>query len=177
MSGSLRGVAIQSEFVLYFDGKRGMRTVRKWALMLSAAGLVLVLTGCGQLMNVIYPSNAIAVDVRVMASAHPDWARPGSVTTVTATSDAGQSFTQSAVSGSFDGTYAHFLVVLTKLPNQRYTLVTSYTGADGSTYYASPAPDDFFDPTGTELNLIQMPYASGTLSSNGHSISLTAYIN
>ncbi len=154
-----------------------MRNVRKWALMLSAAGLALVLTGCGQLMNVIYPSNAIAVDVRVMASTHPDWAQPGSGASVTATSDAGQSFTQAAVSGTFDGTYAHFLVVLTKLPNQKYTLVTSYTsGTSGSTYYASPAPDDFFDPTGTELNMIQMPYASGTMSSNGHSINLTAYI-
>jgi len=153
-----------------------MRTVRKWTLILPAAGLAF-LAGCGQLLNVIYPSNAIAVDVRVVASAHADWAQPGSSVTVTATSDAGQSFTQSAVAGSFDGTYAHFLVVLPKLPNQKYTLVTSYTGAAGSPYYASPAPDDFFDPTGTEMNLIQMPYTSGTLSSNGHSISLTAYIN
>jgi hypothetical protein len=164
--------------VLYFVGDKGKRTVRKWALVLPAVSLALVLTGCGQLMNVIYPSNAIAVDVRVLTSTHADWAQPGSTVSVSATSDAGQTFSQTATSGSFDGTYAHFQVTLTKLPNQKYTLVTSYTsGASGSTYYASPAPDDFFDPSGTELNMIQMPYASGTLSSNGHSISLTAYIH
>ncbi len=153
-----------------------MRPVRKWAIAAPVVGLVLALTGCGQVMNVIYPSNAMAVDVRVLASTHADWSQPGASVTVTAASDAGQSFSQTATTATFDGTYAHFVVTLTKLPNQKYTLVSSYTNPGGSTYYASPAPDDFFDPTGTELNMIQMPYASGTMYSNGHSISLTAYV-
>ncbi len=152
--------------------------MRKWALVLSAVGMALVLSGCGQLMNLIYPSNAITVDVRVLASSHTDWSLPGSSVTVSLSSDAGQTFSQTATSATFDGTFAHFPVALTKLPNQKYTLVTSYTsGANGSTFYASPAPDDFFDPAGTELNLIQMPYAPGTIYANGHSVSVTAYIN
>jgi hypothetical protein len=151
--------------------------VRKSALALAAA-VVFALTGCGQLMNLIYPSNAISVDVRVLVSSHPDWSQPGSNVTVSLASDAGQTFSQTAVTGTFDGTYAHFIVSLSKLPNQKYTLVTSYTsGANGSTFYASPAPDDFFDPSGTELNLIQMPYAQGTNPYSLHSVSLTAYIN
>ncbi|HUI71936.1 MAG TPA: hypothetical protein VL354_15560, partial [Spirochaetia bacterium] len=67
----------------------------KWSILLSAASIALILSGCGQLMNVIYPSNAMAVDVRVLASSHADWAEPGSSVTVTASSDAGQTFTQS----------------------------------------------------------------------------------
>ncbi len=154
-----------------------MRTVKKFALA-SAAALALVLTGCGQLMNLIYPSNAISMDVRVLASSHPDWGEPGSSVTVSASSDAGQIFTQTAATSAFDGTYAHFLVTLAKLPNQKYTLVTSYTsGSTGSTFYASPAPDDFFDPAGTELNLIQMPYVQGASSFGVHSVNLTAYIH
>ncbi len=151
--------------------------MRKWALA-AAAALVIVLTGCGQLMNVIYPSNAISVDVRVLAVSHPDWGRPGSGVTVSLSSDAGQIFTQTTATATFDGTYAHFLVALTKLPNQRYTLVTSYTsGPSGSVFYASPAPDDFFDPSGTELNLIQMPYTQEASPSGVHSVNLTAYVN
>ena len=153
-----------------------MRIVRKWTLLMTA-GLALVLTGCSQVMNLIYPSNAISVDVRVLASSHPDWSQPGSSVTVSASSDAGQSFSQTAASATYDGTYAHFLVTLTKLPNQKYTLVTSYTSASGSTFYASPAPDDFFDSSGTELNLIQMPYAQGTNPYSVHSVNLTADIN
>ena len=150
--------------------------MRKWALVIAAA-LGLGLSGCSQVLNLIYPSNAISMDVRVLASSHPDWSQPGSSVTVTALSDAGQTFSQTAATATYDGTYAHFLVVQTKLPNQRYTLVTSYTsGASGSTFYASPAPDDFFDPSGAELNLIQMPYAQGASPYNVHSVSLTAYI-
>ena len=150
--------------------------MRKWTLVMAAA-LALVLSGCSQVLNLIYPSNAISVDVRVLASSHPDWSQPGSSVTVSASSDAGQTFTQTATSATYDGTYAHFLVVLTKLPNQRYTLVTSYTsGASGSTFYASPAPDDFFDPSGLELNLIQMPYAQGTNPYSAHSVALAASI-
>lgn len=152
--------------------------MRKWRILLSAASLALLLSGCGQLMNVIYPSNAMAVDVRVLVSSHADWAEPGSSVTVTVSSDAGQTFSQTATAATFDGTYAHFPVIITKLPNQKYTLVTSYTsGPTGRAYYASPAPEDFYDPTGTELNMIQMPYASGAMSTNGHSINLTAYVN
>ena len=153
-----------------------MRIVRKWTLVLAMA-LALVLTGCGQVLNLVYPSNAISVDVRVLVSSHPDWSQPGSSVTVSASSDGGQSFSQVVTTATYDGTYAHFLVTLNKLPNQRYTLVTSYTsGSSGSTFYASPAPDDFFDPAGTELNLIQMPYAQGTNPYSVHSVSLTAYI-
>jgi hypothetical protein len=154
-----------------------MRHVRKLSVLLPVAGLAIVLSGCGQLMNIIYPSNAMSVDVRVLAENHPDWSQQGSSVTVTVTSDAGQTFNQTSSEGTFDGTYAHFLVTLTKLPNQTYTLVTSYTSASGRTYYATPAPEDFLDPAGTRLNMIQMPYASGTLSSNGHSITLTAIID
>ncbi|HVO39193.1 MAG TPA: hypothetical protein VMV03_09230 [Spirochaetia bacterium] len=128
-------------------------------------------------MNLIYPSNIISVDVRVMASAHPDWSSPGSTAAVALTSDSGQVFTQTATSSGFDGTYAHFLLSVPKLPNQKYTIVTSYTsGAGGRTFYASPAPDDFFDPVGTELNLIQMPYTLNGASSNSHAVLVTAYI-
>ncbi len=151
--------------------------MRKWALA-AAAALALVLTGCGQLMNLIYPSNAISVDVRVLAASHPDWGQSGSGVTVAASTDAGQVFSQTTATATFDGTWAHFLVSMTKLPNQRYTLITSYTsGSSGSTFYASPAPDDFFDPSGTELNLIQMPYVQGGAASAAHSVNLTAYIN
>jgi len=151
--------------------------VRKLTLVLPVVGLALVMTGCGQLMNIIYPSNAMTVDVRVLAQDHPDWAQAGSAVTVAVTSDAGQTFSQTSSAGVFDGAYAHFMVTITKLPNQTYTLVTSYTSSSGRVYYASPAPEDFLDPTGTRLNMIQMPYASGTLASNGHSITLTANID
>jgi hypothetical protein len=151
--------------------------VRKLSFLLPVVSLALLMTGCGQLMNIIYPSNAMTVDVRVLAENHPDWAQDGSVVTVSVTSDAGQTFSQTSSAGVFDGTYAHFTVTITKLPNQTYTLVTSYTsGSSGRVYYASPAPEDFLDPTGTRLNMIQMPYASGTLASNGHSITLSANI-
>ena len=143
-----------------------------------AAGVVLLLASCGQLMNLIYPSNVISVDVRVAASVHADWASPGSTASVTLTADSGQVFSQTTPSTSFDGTYAHFLLTVPKLPNQKYTIVTSYTsGSSGRTFYASPAPDDFFDPVGTELNLIQMPYTLNAASTNGHAVLLTAYIN
>ena len=151
--------------------------MRKWIFLLWVAGAALSVTGCGQLMNLIYPSNVISVDVRVVAANHRDWLLAGSSVSVTVSSDTGQTFTQTASAASFDGTYAHFPVTLTKLPNQKYTLVTSYTSSTGATFYASPAPDDFFDPSGTELNLIQLPYAPGTLSSNGHSVYLAAYVN
>ena len=155
-----------------------MQYVRKLSVLLPVTGLVLALTGCGQIMNIIYPSNAMSVDVRVLAANHPDWSQEGSGVTVTVTSDAGQTFSQTSSTGTFDGTYAHFTVTITKLPNQTYTLVTSYTsGASGRISYASPAPEDFLDPAGNRLNMIQMPYASGALASNSHSISLTATIN
>ncbi len=155
-----------------------MRTVRKSKILLPVVGLALILTGCGQLMNIIYPSNAMTVDVRVLAASHSDWAQPGSSVTVMVTSDAGQIFSQTSSTGTFDGSYVHYQVTITKLPNQKYTLVTSYTsGTSGKTSYASPAPEDFFDSTGTELNMIQIPYASGNLASNGHSINLTANID
>jgi hypothetical protein len=171
------GVANPLGFVLYYDHSRGIRRVRKLIVLLPVAGLALVLSGCGQLMNIIYPSNAMTVDVHVLAENHPDWSARGSSVTVTVTSDAGQTFSQTDGTATFDGTYAHFTVTITKLPNQTYTLVTSYTsGTSGRTYYASPAPEDFLDPTGTRLNMIQMPYASGALASNGHSIALTAII-
>ena len=151
--------------------------MRKFTILLPVVGFALLVTGCGQLMNIIYPSNAMTVDVRVLAQSHPDWAQAGSSVTVSVTSDAGQTFNQTSASGVFDGTYAHFTVMVTKLPNQTYTLVTSFTSSSGRVYYASPAPEDFLDPTGTRLNMIQMPYASGTLASNGHSITLTATID
>ncbi len=159
-------------------GTKGQVDVRKWALALCAAGTVFLLAGCGQLMNLIYPSNVISMDVRVLASAHPDWASPGSMATITLASDAGQTFTQSSASATFDGAYAHYLITVSKLPNEKYTIVTSYTsGETGSVFYASPAPDDFFDPAGTELNLIQMPYTLSAAPTNGHSVLLSAYIN
>ena len=140
--------------------------------------LAFCLTGCGQLMNIIYPSNALTVDVHVLASTHPDWNQPGSSVTVTASSDTGQTISQTSSAATFDGVYAHYLVIIAKLPNQRYTLVTSYSSAaSAKVYYASPAPEDFYDPTGTELNMIQLPYTSGNLAVNSHSISLTANIN
>lgn len=152
--------------------------MRKSAVALLAAGMLFLLAGCGQLMNLIYPSNVINVDARVLASSHPDWAAAGSTVTVVLTSDSGQVFSQSAGASSFDGSYAHFQLTIPKLPNQKYTLVTSYNSASsGRTFYASPAPDDFFDSTGTELNLIQMPYTLSGDISNGHSIVLTAYID
>ena len=152
--------------------------MRKSIILLSVLSMAFVLASCGQLMNIIYPSNAMTVDVRVLATSHTDWTQSGSSVTVIVTSDAGQTFSQTSSTGTFDGTYAHYPVTITKLPNQKYTLVTSYTsGAGGKTYYASPAPEDFFDSTGTELNMIQVPYASGNLASNGHSINLTANID
>ena len=152
--------------------------MRKWAFLLPVAALALLMIGCSQLMNIIYPSNALTVDVRVLAASHPDWSQPGSGVTVTVSSDAGQTFSQTSAAGTFDGVYANYVVTLTKLPNQRYTLVTSYvSGTSGKTYYASPAPEDFYDPAGTELNMIQLPYASGNLGVNSHSINLTADIN
>jgi len=140
--------------------------------------MAFLLAGCGQLMNLIYPSNVISVDVRVAASAHADWSSPGSTATVALTSDSGQVFTQTAPSSGFDGAWAHFLLSVPRLPNQKYTIVTSYTsGTSGRTFYASPAPDDFFDPLGTELNLIQMPYTMSGASSNTHAVLVTAYVD
>src|SRR5208337_1378585 len=104
-------------------------------LVFLAVGVLFLLSGCDAMLDAIFPSNQIYVDVEVSAADFPlDWAGtyyhgyyPGSVTLYLYDVNANSTTVATGAWTSVDYNYIHFPFVFTRLKNDVYQLTAVYT--------------------------------------------------
>ena len=138
-----------------------MKTRKLLPLIILAVVAVLTLSSCDALLDAIFASNQISVDVAVLGSSHPDFAVSGRYVTVLLTGP-GVSSSADTTYGSWDGTRAHFYFTFADLPDGGYNLSATFYGSSIS------GTSDF----------VTMPFIdSSNPDSTGKSVSLLLYIN
>jgi hypothetical protein len=142
--------------------------------VLLAVGALFLLSGCDAMLDAIFPSNQISVDVWVTAYTHTDYAVGAYVSVTLHDNTSGTSKTATTTWQSYDGYYVHYRVSFTKLKDDNFSLTSTYVdylGYTTSTFY-------IYDPSGygyvgNGLNFT-MPY-SNSGDSTGHSITVVQY--
>ncbi|MGO9307906.1 MAG: hypothetical protein ACLQDL_02645 [Spirochaetia bacterium] len=153
-------------------------------LVLVAVGALFLLSGCDAMLDAIFPSNQIYVDVQVSAADYPfDWSDaynhgsyPGSVTLYLYDVSANNTTVATGTWTSVDYNYIHFPFVFTKLKNDVYQLTAVYTSRN---YSPPPFSDSvFYDPSGVRMgspvSAISLPYPNSG-DGTGHSVNLSMY--
>jgi len=147
-------------------------------LVLLAVGSLFLLTSCDALLDAIFASNQIQVQVSVYKGTNgaffEDWLN-GYPSTVTLTLSDINSGTQSTVVTSWDGidsNYLYFNVQYIKLKDHTFTLSATYNSSYSGLSYGPVT--SFYDPNNVGMGSIQMPY-SNPGDSTGHSVNLYMY--
>lgn len=98
-------------------------------LVLLAVGSLFLLSSCDAMLDAIFPSNVINIDVWVQASTHADFLAGGSYENVTLMdSNLAVVANVSQYYSSYDGFYVHYYFSFAKLNNGTYYLTTTYIG-------------------------------------------------
>jgi hypothetical protein len=98
-------------------------------VLIIAVGSVFLLSGCDAILDAIFQTDVINVDVWVQGTSHADFANGGSTENLMlmdSSLNTLQNVTQSY--SSYDGTFAHYYFSFSKLKDGLYYLTTSYTG-------------------------------------------------
>jgi hypothetical protein len=142
-----------------------MKTRRILPLVLLAVVALFALSSCDQMLDAIFSSNQITVNVRVDGLVFTDYYYPGSYVQVVLSGSDGSTYTsgQSAVYTVDSLSYVHYSFTFPKLPSVTYTLAATYHGS----YYGNYYRYSFTDPSGPPpVTSITMPYKSGGSSSS-----------
>jgi hypothetical protein len=139
-----------------------MKIKKLLPLVLLAAAAVLMLSGCDAMLDVIFPSNQIIVDVRVDRFVYNDTA----ISPVTVVLSGPSSANASADRGGLDSHgYAHYYFDFENLKDGNYTISATYHGYYTGAWVVGPylvtLPDDH----------------SSNPDSSGHSVSVLLTIN
>ena len=133
-----------------------MKIKKLLPLVLIAVAAVLMLSSCDALLDAIFPTNQIFVDVAVYVPSHPDYDSASVTVVLSGPSSASNTAYWDGYYDSYD--YAHYYVNLTGLKDGTYEIDVLYNPTFG-------LPDD-------ELGyLITVPD-----SSDGHSTSVLIYM-
>ena len=148
-----------------------MRVKKLLPLILIAVGALFLLSSCDALLDAIYASNTIDVNVRVyLSGSSPGYNSPYSSVTVTIGGASGATVSTSPTDYVLGGSpYADYILPsVKKLPNGTYTITTTYyDGASGVTWQTT----SFVDPSGYTVGSIAMPYGG----SNTATVSVTFF--
>jgi hypothetical protein len=147
-------------------------------LVFLAVGVLFLLSGCDAMLDAIFPSNQIYVDVQVSAAHYyNDWfgtyyhgSYPGTVTLQLFDVNNGSTTIATGSWTSVDYNCIHFPFVFTKLKNDTYQLTATYT----SVHYLPAFTTIFYDPSGLGMTSISMPY-NNSGDYTGHSVDLYMY--
>lgn len=149
-------------------------------LIILAVGSFFLLSGCDAMLDAIFATNQITVDVAVTIPPYPsvaryyyDWAYGVGAVTLTFT-DINTGAVTVVTSGrtGYDAVSSHFVFPFTKLKGDIYTIAAVYS----SVYYPpyTYGTSTFYDPSGVPLGSISMPYTNSG-DSTGHSVHLFMY--
>ena len=136
-----------------------MKTRKLLPLIILAVGAVLALSSCDAMLDAIFRTNQITVDVAVNGTIgnHPDFALPGRYVNLLLTGP-GVSASADATWNSYDGIYAHYYFTFTDLPDGFFALDATYVGniyGYGSTSITMPfVSSSNPDGTGKSVTLL-----------------------
>jgi hypothetical protein len=135
-----------------------MRIRKILPLALLAVGMLFMLTSCDKLLDFIFSSNTINVNVQAPISNYYTYAAGGTVTVYLygngTTYQAGPEACQYV-----DGYgYANYTFSFSKLPNDTYSITTVYSGLH---HTGTGSATFFYDPVNYYTNWITMPYSGG----------------
>jgi hypothetical protein len=151
-----------------------MKIKKLLPLVLLAAAAVLMLSSCDAMLDVIFPSNQISVDVMVNRADFPnDWSygAPATVDFVLYDATANTFSTQSGSWSDRDSNYLHFVFAFLNLKDHVYQMTATYH----SFYYAlDPSTSTFYDGNSPGMLAVQMPHRTGH-DSTGHSADFQMY--
>ncbi|MGA2378587.1 MAG: hypothetical protein ABSG85_04705 [Spirochaetia bacterium] len=152
-------------------------------LVLLAVGALFLLSGCDAMLDAIFPTNQIYVDVAINKASYPnDWfntwhfgSYPGTVTLQLYDVKSGSFTTATGSWMSVDYNYIHFAFVFTKLNDDTFELTANYLSVN----YGPSGPNPiFYDPSGIRMGFpvssVSMPYKNSG-DSTGHSVNLYMY--
>ncbi len=158
-----------------------MKPRRLLPLIYVAAGALFLLSGCDAMLDAIFPSNQITVDVAVSrTSYYNDWyaafvygSYPGSVTLYMY--DNGNPTAVTATWSSADANYVHYTFTFIKLKDHAFSFEAFYVSGHGS---VPGYTGRFYDPSGYYFDFpiaITMPFHNSH-DSTGHLVDLYMYI-
>jgi len=128
-----------------------MKTRKLLPLIILAVAAVLALSSCDALLDGIFPSNQISVDVAVNTTSghHTDFLTGGYVSLQL--TGPGVSSSASAYYGSWDGLYAHYYFTFTDLRDGGYNLSATYVGSlsSGTSAFITMPVEDPSNPDST----------------------------
>jgi hypothetical protein len=155
-----------------------MKIKKLLPLVLLAVTAILMLSSCDAMLDAIFPSDQISVDVMVYKNYSPafhiDW-QTGDASTVALTLTdvtTGVSSTLSAGWSDIDSNYVHYVFTFLRLKDHVYSLSALYYSVD-----AGPTPflqTQFWDGSTISMYAVQMPYRNGH-DSTGHSADFQMY--
>jgi hypothetical protein len=154
-----------------------MKTRKLLPLILLAVGALFALTSCDALLDLIFATNQISVDVRVndaYVGVYTDWVYDTATVQVKLYDSSG--LYKVATSNSVDrfGGYVHFYLTFSGLKDDTYHLIADYDGTYGGSF------SDFriFDTHNAEFisGSIKMPYDDSLQDVTGHSVELRMYL-
>ena len=150
-----------------------MKIKKLLPLVLLAVTAVLMLSSCDAMLDAIFPTNQISVDVMVIRLNYPnDWYY-GYPSTVTLTLFDNTAVTYSTQVGSWtdiDSNFVHYVFTFTNLKDHNYSMTAAYH----SYSYVSPLPTSTFYDDNLQLLTVQMPHRTGH-DSTGHSAEFQMY--
>lgn len=137
-----------------------MRIRKILPLALLAIGSLFMLTSCDRLLDFIFSSNTINVNVQAYDLKYVGYVTGGTITVVV-TGSSGTTYQAGPSTYEYLDAYynANYNFSFGRLPNDTYTIYTYYTGAifgggATSTYY-------FYDPLLLLSTAITLPYSGG----------------
>jgi hypothetical protein len=149
-------------------------------LVLLAVGSLFLLTSCDALLDAIFASNQIQVQVSVYRGTNPltdiyqDWLHQYPSTVTLTLTDITEGSNSTVVTGwdGRDSNYLYFDVSYIKLKDHTYTLTAYYHSIySGFTYGPVTV---FYDPNSVPMGSINMPYHNSG-DSTGRSVNLYMY--
>jgi len=152
-----------------------MKIKKLLPLILIAMAAVLALSSCDAMLDAIFPTNQISVDVMVSRLTFPkDWqfGYPSTVTLTLTDQTSGVSTTQVGSWTDIDSNYVHYVFTFLKLGDHVYTMKAYYYSYF---FNATYGPNfDFFDGSVDLIGGVRMPYRTGH-DSTGHSADFQMY--
>jgi len=137
-----------------------MKAIGKLPLLILEAGLLVLLSGCDQMLDGIFPERQI-IQVQVKVPLYHSVGLPGSSVNVQLT-DGGASILTGPVAvtySSYDSAFAYYQIQFTKLRNETYGLLAYYyDAATSGTYYSPYGSSFFYNPAGIGVTSVTLPY-------------------